>query len=457
MKKIDYDELFPTIPEEVSRKIDEVVYEHLSEKTIDFSKNKKRPVTRWAVAAAALCLLVPTGVYAAGKAYHAYVVKKDKYEVGINISMGEKQSPSVDEAESGNAGENLQNQQNGIKKNVDANVGYKDLKLNYVPEDLHYNVDGPYGGKYTTNSPSNDRGMTCVFYKIPAEGMDSVIDYTLESETWETKNGNTAIHLTRAKGYNQLWIAFEGTQYAAQIYVNGFSEDEVKLLADGAELIDGTEECANEWREPEKVSVTSSTPEIRLDSGINLAVGDCYVQPLESAEVTLKSVSVQDNFDGITTDSIGRPTDYSEYLSSDGKIRSVRKCVKIGDGKTELDQVVSSEETVLKVVVLELEIKSLSQQVSEYCVSPRLLENNNGIMKQFARTEDNYAYYREFSYEMFGFSTEHETNKNSLVNLQPQENATVRVCFALDEDCFDNAYIQLVAGKNAFVPLKDLK
>lgn len=461
MKNIDYDNLFPTIPEEISKKIEAVVEENVngtaSAKTIPFAKKKKPAAIKWVAAAAAICLLVPTGVYAAGKAYSAYVVQKSKYEVGINISLGETQTSTADVTEHDTKGSNALEEQISIAEQSGAIIGFKDLKLNYIPDDFQYQTDGPYEGKYTSTLDMEKRGLTPVFYKAPAGQVEISEKYTLERESWETKSGNTAIHLIKDRGWNQLWITFPDTPYFALFYINGFTEEEVKLLADGAQLIDSDVECALDYQEKVPVSGGATIPEIRMDSGKLMDIGDSYIR--EDAEFTLKSISVQENFDGITTDSIGRPADYSEYVSSDGKVRFTHTYKKLGDGISQLDEIVSCKEVEAKIVLVEFEVQNVSDKTTECNISPELVVNKFGVAKSVDEAETGYQHIRSFSYGMFGFETQHETSKNNLINLKPQEKAIVRVCFAVDEDAFDSTYIIVAEnhwGENAFISLNGL-
>lgn len=421
MKKLDYDNLFPTLPNEVSERIDKVVNEKMSQKVVTFSKKRTWSLAQIAAAIIAVLLVVPTGVYAANKAYQAYVEHAEKYQYVINID------------------------------NTEAVVSTPmKLQLDYVPEDLHYNEDGPFQGKYTTPEYTDDRGMTCVFYKMPDDGIKTAIDYTLESETWTTDKGNTAILLKRDMGWNQLWVAFTDTNYAAQIYVNGFTEDEVRQLADGASLIKSDEEAAFAWQEPKTTVVEAENQKF----GKVVSVGDVVDWYFcENVEVKIDSLTVQGDFNGITTDAIGRPMDYSKYISVDGTIETSRQIIKYGDGKNSLNTVEKSDTVTEKVIVLELSVTNTGNNVAEsvnFC--PALVENKEGTVVRKVFSNEGYSINRaeldNLDKEFFSFETNHESSKNNLINLQPGEIATVKICFLIDEDQFENSYIQLAPGIN---------
>lgn len=397
---------------------------------------KKKHVFRTAVVVAASVAVLGTVGFAASKAYHAFADRTDTYEYTVNI---------------------------GMESEGESTISPMKLELTYVPEDLHYNEDGAYAGKYKTDPPTEDRGLTPTFMRMPEGGMEVAVDYTLDSKTWITASGNTAIFLERDKGWEQLWIAFTDTEYVAQLYVNGFTMDEVEKLADGATLVEA-EELIPVWEAPEvdEVSVT----EFELDEGTNVFVGDQFAYAYaEHTDITIDSLSVRDDFSGITTDCIGQDCDYTGLVSDDGMIHRTYQYIKSGNGKDELDLVVKEEEVTEKVVVLEMTVTNTGDtEETNMNFSPMLVKcDEDSMLPMDVFINEEYDYIAKsgemyFGNEMFSFETNAAHTKNNLDSLQPGESAKVKVAFLIDEKLLPDAYIQLTPGisekeKNMFLYL----
>ncbi len=289
---------------------------------------KKRNVFGSTVLVAASVAVLGTCGFAANMAYRAFTEKTATYQYFVNI-----------EPES---------------EIINSNTPMK-LVLNGVPEDMHYNEDGPYAGKYHTDNPDDGRALTTNFMKVPEGGIHEPIKFATGSESWTTESGNTAIYFEKDRGWNQVWISFAGTEYAVQLYADGFSMEEIKTLAEGAELVETEEEVAYEWFDRYETADESYVePTQTLDHVIS--VGDTVKMPwFGDIEVTVNSLIAQDDFAGIATDCIGQDRDYSEYLAENGTIKSDWQMVKLGDGTEELDEVIKEEAVTCKLIVMEEE------------------------------------------------------------------------------------------------------
>lgn len=383
---------------------------------------------RIAAAVAAFLIIIPTGAYAANRAYYAFVEKTDSYQDTINI------------------------------RNSDVNVGnevatqeaFMSLELTYVPEDLQYNEDGPYGGKYTTREPSQDRGMSCEFYKMPEGGIKENVNYSEENTSWNTESGNTAIYIKRTGGWNQLWVAFANTDYVAKLYVEGFSEDEVKKLSEGAMLVASNEETAILWHEAETLTMDFGYTQ-KESLGELVFVGDTINWNGEkNIFATIHSLTIQDDFVGITTDGIGMHADYDSYVSEDGRIHTIRQYIKKGNGVDSLDSVADSDVVTEKVVVLKLTVTNRGDETAWVNFSPRMVRwtEEDGLGSIFY-TSENYEINRVLTENLctdgmaFSFSSNYKTNKNNIDELKAGDSAEVTLCFLVDEDMLENLYLEL--------------
>ncbi|MGN0356006.1 MAG: hypothetical protein ACI4EI_13170 [Muricoprocola sp.] len=399
---------------------------------------KKRNVFGTVIVVAASVAVLGTCGFAANLAYHTFVERTAEYQYEVNIG--------------------------GESEEIISSAVPMELKLNYVPEDLHYNEDGPYAGKYKTDPPTEDRGLTAVFMKAPEGGINEDITYAVDSQTWVTKDGNSAIFFERDAGYDQVWIAFTGTEYVAQLYVNGFTMEEIKALADGAELVETDTETAYEWSQPE---VGEDYIEETSTLGDVVSVDDTIPWgSYQGIEVTIDSLTVQDDFEGITTDSIGHDADYSQFLSSDGTIQADCKYIKNGDGINELDTVVKEETITYKIVVMNLTVTNTGDTDEEVCFCPRIINAADGTIRLIDESEDYDTVstdgFCNMSGEMFSFKTEHSHRKNNLESFMPGESTTVQIAFALGEKQFEDAYIQLTpydgeTTEQSFLFIGDIK
>lgn len=386
---------------------------------------KKKNVFGSALVVAASVAVLGTCAFAANMAYRAFTEQTATYQYSVNI---EPESEAIT-----------------------SSTPMK-LVLNGVPEDLHYNEDGPYVGKYHTDNPDDGRALTPNFMKVPESGIHESIDFATGSETWTTESGNTAMFVERDQGYDQVWISFAGTEYVAQLYVNGFTMEEVKILAEGAELVEAEEELAGEWFDRYETADDTYVEEVyTLDEENVLSVGDSFPMPwLETIKVTVDSIRVQDDFTGITTDSIGNDRDYSSYLTEDGKIQSTWQVVKLGDGAEALDQILKEEPVTYKIVAMDLTFSNTSDiDDAEVCICPRIVAAEDGMIRNILVEEEGiYINPTDDLYridgDMISFSTEHAHSKNNLVQFKPGETTEVQVAFVLTDNQLENAYMQPV-------------
>lgn len=177
----------------------------------------------------------------------------------------------------------------------------------------------------------------------------------------------------------EIWVHFKDTNFIANISLSdgrtpGIPDDDISKIINGMKLIpsDSEETCTwenytNDYDDSNYESTEdTSEPTFNTDD-LNIAhVGDDINYDIigdtgtANMTLTIDKAWIQDNFDGINNDDYGTPTDFSQYLSDDGKIYDTIKWVKFGNGIDTINEIVKTEKIQMKVVVLEVTYKNNS-------------------------------------------------------------------------------------------------
>lgn len=377
---------------------------------------------RMLIAAAAIAAAVPVSVFAYTK-ISAEITKTNTYENTVSIGK-------MNETEEIN--------------------GFMKPEFTYIPSDMHYNEDGAYAGKYKN---AKNGGMTPVFYKVPDGGISEKLLFSEHYEQYDFDDRTVMISYRisfdeeKASPDNfgrEVWIAFSGTNYAECIYVtDDISFEEVMNISKGIKLVPSDTEIAGVWTAPE---VFYDNGETLYSCGINVDVSKANIHLIgekipyyDNAELTIDNVTIQDTFEGIDTDVIGRPADFSEYADADGKIKTVeRTWIVSGNGSDTLDNVIKTEQINKKVAVIDLTIYNNSDTESDFCICPKIyrvyegkfyrsgcvpFENANGVTDSGFFTD-----YGSFC----SFKTDKSGGKNHVL-LAPGESAKVQLAFLIDD------------------------
>ncbi len=388
-------------------------------------KRQRLKISAAMTAVIAAALLIPAAAVAADRIYRSYLEKAAEYEVELhaaetNESLGE--------------------------------IPVMSLDIGYVPEGMTYNEDGPFAGKYREAAdPYSEKGITPQFIKInDPESFRPSVSFSVAQESFTAAGGGEAYIIERDKGYDQLWVFFPDTPYAALLYINGFENNEIRKIADGLSLTPSDTETAEIWHQPE---IHSKTNYANYDNaelpGLNLcSVGDTF--GTEDTQLTVDSLRVQDNFEGIDTDCIGLPADYSSYLDENGKITGERILIRRGDGINTLDSEISRESVTRMVIVMELTGKNKSDHEINLLINPKmfLIEGNKSVSPSEPAEDDCYYEYTiaddldsddlQFSY----YADSGKRDKNS-VYLPAGESTRIRLAFVADADKLDGLYFDM--------------
>lgn len=401
-------------------------YKKRREEIISRAGNNRGRIKRSSVIAAAIAAaaLIPTTAFAIGK-IGAYIEKTGKYEKTVHIYS---------------------------EKSSDEKI--KELRFGWLPEGMVYNEGGSFEGKYT-DSPGHDSGrcITSVFWKVGAD-FSLPVRYTSSHEEYTCKNGASAFIIKRDKGFDQLWVIFNGTPYAAQIYANGFNEDELKKIADGLTLLPSDTETAAIWQELEEPVPSDTEEKVSQNiENINLcSAGETL--DMGGIKVHIDSVEVQDDFRGITTDSIGRPADYSGYLDDSGKITDERIIIALGDGINSLDTELSREKVTRNVIVMNLTAENTDEADKMFLINSRMFRLLDGIVVGLSAPnltpEQNYAAHYKHTDNLdtddgaFSYYADSENTEKNSVTLKTGESVSVRLAFMADNDLLDTLYFDIL-------------
>lgn len=362
-------------------------------------------------------------------------------------------------------------QQNVVIEN-NASAQPMALSVGWMPDGMEH-VDGKY-------KDAQGRGITLLYWKMnsESEALTHQISYVISQETY-TCGENTVLYAQRdttgkSEGENvfdrEIWVAFPDSPYAVEMYVTSdITEDEVKQIAAQLSLTPADTETAAVWTDETEKQEEGGNVDFTLDAedlqiyqiGDTIKNSDFY-ETEDTVSVSVDSVSVQNAFDGITTDGCGNPANYDEFTKTDGTVAdSVRTWFTYGDGVNTLDEQTKEETVPQKILVMHLTYTNTSSHTVEECVCPSLFWVENGRSIYTWDTADTYSTDSNISLKWdnmaFSFSTNHSSQKNNLTNLAPGESAEVTLAFLVDADKMDHLYLNVLNMGSPAVALNNLQ
>lgn len=285
-----------------------------------------------------------------------------------------------------------------------------------------------------------------------------------------------------------VWIHFKGTNFMLQLFfTDDISDDDVRSVIDGAKLVPSEEQAAGIWFNREESAgnnnVQPATSGKSIDDYNIVSIGDTVSDAqfdTNNVEITINNAWVQDNFDGITTDSCGWEADYSEFLADDGKIYETYQYGTIGDGINTLDEITDTKTVQKKVIVLDLTYKNIGDK--DICED---FENNNVCYNIFpqliitpqwdscwrvkAQKEDTMLlnHSKIASEDFLSLESDNKAGKNG-INIPAGGETHVKVSLIADADDLDDLYVDFTghawnpnsykqAEKTPILPVKDIK
>ncbi len=423
-----------------------------------------------AMAAAAGLVLLPAGVYAAGKIVDFY--RKDGYRV--EIAMKEEQTDT-------------------------ASGGPSWVKLSYeLPEGYTMKKDDQDVGCYDLVWKDGwDCGKDVSFDLMQVDTEEGASLLTLENvEKAEevTVSGNKAAYLryNGIKGsiydnekekqmdcIHSLVVFYEKQGYVMEYYaMKGVTKEELIQIAGNIELMNCKKEEADgycllseehsaalkEEAEPDEY-IRPGVAENSIDADKVHGVGE--KASYDGLDYTVKDVQVLDSIAGLKkecfNDCMGIMDRKDEFCESDGTLKSyLRETVEYGDGyRMPTERVVDSKTVSLRFVKVEMEVVNRTGDDVEYqaCKTlQNLRKNDKGYQfypERFNRPSvigncmlDRIAQYYEQTKGGKGFN---------MSTLKAGERATYTIGFFVDEDLIKDSYIEVsesILGEQQFIALK---
>ncbi|MBQ8514051.1 MAG: hypothetical protein IJ496_01460 [Ruminococcus sp.] len=430
---------------------------------------QKKPILRRksfiaAAAAVAAVVVIPTTAFAGSRIYTAFMEQPAQYQRDITIELGE--SAETSQTDDGAAV-------------VDSGT-YK-MSVGYVPEDLKLeataeNEDGYVNSfKYGTYDTEDWRSALFDFFVIDNESrtFNETLKHVVAESNYETED--RIVFISRLDNdRSEIWVAFKDTKYVAKILaLQEFTDDELKMMAEGLVLEESDVEVASsyttytEYQEQlraELENADASEPEFYKEhmGEMNLiSVGETFSD--FDVDVTLDSITFQDTFDGLTTDSIGRDYDYSKYMDTDGTLAdNIRTWYTKGDGVNTIDEVDYTETMSARIMVVNLTYENKGTEEIEYCICPgiRPIDENGDWLIENKYFDDRYAEdsLSALGYDdgFFSFSTDHANSKNNLAAFKPGEKAQVQLAFIVYDEPAADYYLCLDTYQDVFVDISSL-
>ena len=383
----------------------------------------------------------------------------------------------------------------GIHQFTEDDIDYDtiyDVAYCWLPEGLEYQrQDSPYGGKFH-NWNTND-GMTPMFTKVP-EGVTYYEDtgnpeiettkdeWLLDGKTVSIYYRSTYIPNNPELDFGRIaFIYFDNTPYVLKLYVtDGISEEDFRKIIDNVKLVPSEGETAGIYTPPqnerENTEFTAGSYErlgVPVEKSTIVQVGEEVHEKSPDAwgEVSAKVTGVRfdDDFNGLTTDGIGDPNDYSEYLNADGKlVENVRKWYN--DHNKE--ETFEPETVPVSVMTVSITYTNNGTEplVSDYCVCPTLQTKTDEYffmpriynimqMQTKEQSHNSYGYTDTFRYletdDMhFSFSCPQQASKNN-IHLEAGESTEVTLAFIVEDKFRDNLYLSM--NDNGFVDLSNIE
>ncbi|MCR4890238.1 MAG: hypothetical protein K5979_13825 [Ruminococcus sp.] len=437
-------------------------------------------------AAAALFAIVPAGIFIAdhkGNGTTAPMTNMSDAEQETSISEEEQRKLEEEqrkiEEENRKLQEEISRQQEELKKLDRSAIEPMQLEFTYVPEGLVYNEDGPYGGKYKSETGG---GMSKELYVAEEDAEFTTYNFRWDSEEYDLDGKHVIIRYARSitddvndeNTYSRfVFVKFNDTPYVGILHItDNYSDEEVRKVCEGMSLVPCDKLTAqtwedqnpdNEYKENKQDNKFDSLLETYAEvdmSRINLYhIGDTFtnewMKSLPDTEktgvcdITLNDAWIQDNFDGITTDTCGWWRDYSEFTDENGNIipntRTWYSATQNGDPHGIIDQ----REVNKRIVVLELTYTNNYDVETECCVCPEMFDIRNnslalagGYARNGADEVMDFIWEAGLRYDSDGFISFDSDKKksNNYVVLAPGESTHVQLAFMVDDASVGHLY-----------------
>lgn len=425
------------------------------EVTNNITKKNNRKLAISVAAAAAVMALVPTSVL--------IFRNGNMPEPATSDNMQEMTQPVTDEPQ-----EVTQPVTDDLPDVVEPERVKVPIKFEYgwLPDDLVYNEDGPYAGKYKNSAGG---GMTENFYIISPENniCDPGVGPTLDVKQERRDDREITISYRRSYFRNftgksnfgrVAWVKFDDQPYMPfMFFTDDIPDSDIIKICENISLVPAEGSEALRWVdfEPdtydENVYPNGNRYDVDPQRISFYHVGDTFTNqwlneliPENACDVTLNSAWIQDSLSGITTDGIGRPADYSEFTDENGKLLSFKRTWYSYDDP---EPVMEYQNMNKYVVVLDLTYTNRSDVENDICIDPLLYSLDwedylvpvNWDDKWSADgVEDSVKLGHESGW-FFSFDSDKKGEKNHII-LQQGESAHVQLAYEIDQEDIGRLY-----------------
>lgn len=218
-------------------------------------------------AAAALFAIVPAGIFIAdhkGNGTTAPMTNMSDAEQETSISEEEQRKLEEEqleeeqrkiEEENRKIQEEISRQQEELKKLDRSAIEPMQLEFTYVPEGLVYNEDGPYGGKYHSETGG---GMSKELYVAEEDAQFTTYNFRWDSEEYDLDGKHVIIRYACSKdeikydiNYSRfIFVKFNNTPYVGILHItDNYSDEEVRKVCEGMSLVPCEEYTASVWED----------------------------------------------------------------------------------------------------------------------------------------------------------------------------------------------------------------
>ncbi len=428
--------------------------------------NKSERIFVGAVAAAIMAVVaVPTGVVIKNKINPEIVPGTDDATVIVEATNPEDSSALL-----ANIGD-TENQEI-------VEESPKTYKFGWLPEGMSFDFPNY---EFKAHRESDGAGITPMLYKyapgqellpMNINGCDNVDRYYLDDRHVDIFYMPGFRHTEPTVFNRNVWITFEGSQYAVFLYVNDcVCDDELAQIIENISLVPAEEDNANIYTEPtyevpstEAATVPDEDMIVSPDELNLISVGDTITHKRNAYEdhTTVMDITVNDafytnNFNDLTTDNIGYDFDYStvaDILNDDGTLADM--CTEWYDYDSAGDKFTKDYEKVgVKVLILDLTFTNKSEAKDDYCIASRMVKFINGVPyclddADRITSPQYYTNYKEICSERgtaFSFMTDSDQSKNHII-LDSGESANVRLAFLIKETEVGNLYLNIATENN---------
>jgi hypothetical protein len=334
------------------------------------------------------------------------------------------------------------------------------IDVSYIPEGMIKDSGGP---KYSYKQTPNQGGFSLQLWRLDSEtdNFEFPVDDAISSQDMEI-NGYEAVLLQKEKRNNagiasnnigiafdrQMFIYYADKGYVIQVFIGeDMSEKEIMKFAKGLTLVETEDdETDGTWTSYIKAKESKSEPVIiddnfnkkaKIGSTIDKATFTEIFKPGEpvvgngqfnsAVQLTVDKITVQKNFDGITTNSIGRLEDFSSYLNANGQLA----------------------EEGFSVVVIDMHYKNISDSnlPYEYCICPYIEaigeeDDRYVILATKTGADQSSALFQlGFNEGHFSFYTDIPGAHNEIAALSPGQEANVRLAFIVKDEYLQDMFL----------------